>query len=388
VLARGECVIFWEQIPLREYDKLTRSFRTKPGAPREWAKLARKAGMKYMVLTAKHGDGFCLWDTKQTKFNAVRLGPKRDIVREYVEACREFGLGVGIYYNLNDWRHPDCVAALRNERARKRYLDYARGCVRELMSNYGKIDVLWYDYPEALPTAELWESQKMNAMVRKLQPDIIINNRSRLPEDFGTPEGHITAQDRAWESCMTFTSEGIWGWRWEPESEWATARDIIEWVRQVTAGAGNLLLNIGPLPDGSVPKICEERLLQVGKWLKGNEEAVYGQFDRVGHDNFHPWVPYGKWTMKGKVSYFWCRHWPGKELVLVDIKAPVKRVSFLKTGKPVKFRQDRAKGSLAFVGLPQKDPDPIAHTTVIKVEFERVPKRKPENFYALVWCSR
>ena len=388
VAGRGECAIYWEQIPLKEYRKLAPSFKTKPGAPREWARLAKRAGMKYMVLTAKHGDGFCLWDTKQTGFNAVKLGPKRDIVREYVEACREFGLGVGIYYNLNDWRHPDCPRALKNLRARRRYLDFAQANVRELMTDYGKIDILWYDFPAALETPEQWESRKMNEMVRGLQPDIIINDRSRLPEDFATPEGHITPQGRAWESCMTFTGQGIWGWRWEPELDWATSRDIIEWLRQATAGGGNLLLNVGPLPDGSVPKICEERLLQVGRWLKPNEEAVYGRLDRVGHDNFHPWIPYGNWTRRGKVAYFWCRHWPGKELVLSDVRTPVERVCFLKTGKKVRFRQDRKGGTLALVGLPETDPDRIAHTTVLKVEFERVPKRKPENWYALVWCAQ
>ncbi len=384
---RGECAMYWEKIPVKEYEKLARRFKTRPGATREWASLAKKAGMKYMVLTAKHDDGYCLWDTEQREFNSVRSGPKRDLVREYVEACREFGLRVGIYFNLNDWRHPDCVRALKNLRARRRYLDFVQGCVRELMTNYGKIDILWYDFPAALETPEQWESRKMNAMVRKLQPDIIINDRSKLPEDFGTPEGHITAQDRAWESCMTFTGQGIWGWRWEPEEDWASTRDIIEMLRQTTAEGGNLLLNMGPLPDGSVPQVYEERLLQVGKWLKGNEEAVYGQFDRVGHDNFHPWIPYGKWTLKGKVAYFWCRHWPGKRLVLVDVKTPVKRASFLKTGKAVKFRLDPKEGTLALVGLPEKDPDRIAHTTVFKVEFQRVPRRKPENWYALVWCG-
>ncbi len=385
---RGECVIYWERIPRKEYDRLARSLNTKPGAPKEWARLAKRAGMKYMVLTTKHGDGFCWWDTKQTPFNSMRLGPKRDVVKEYVAACREAGLRVGFYYNLNDWRHPDCSRALKDPRARRRYLDYAQGCVRELMTNYGQVDVLWYDFPAALETAEQWESAKMNAMVRSLQPQIIINDRSKLPEDFATPEGHVTPQNRAWESCMTFTGQGIWGWRPEPESDWATCRDIVEWLRQATAGAGNLLLNVGPLADGSVPKLCEERLLQVGRWLKGNEEAVYGSVDRVGHDNFHPWIPYGNWTRKKNTAYFWCRHWPGKELVLVDVRTPVKRASFLKTGKAVRFRQDPKEGTLTLAGLPEKAPDRLAQTTVLKIEFQRVPKRKPENWYALVWTAR
>jgi len=187
--------MYWARVSVKEYEKLVQDFRPRPDAARLWAALAKKAGMKYVVLAAKHDDGFCMWDTEQTEFNSVRMGPKRDLLRESVEACREAGLKVGFGFVLNDWRDPDCVRAARSKRARRRYLDFVQGCVRELMSNYGEIDVLWYDYPAAMKTPELWESRKMNKMVRELQPDIIINNRSMLPEDFGTPEGHITRQD-------------------------------------------------------------------------------------------------------------------------------------------------------------------------------------------------
>jgi len=378
--------MYWARISVKEYEKLVQDFRPRPDAARLWAALAKKAGMKYVVLAAKHDDGFCMWDTEQTEFNSVRMGPKRDLLRESVEACREAGLKVGFGFVLNDWRDPDCVRAARSKRARRRYLDFVQGCVRELMSNYGKIDVLWYDYPAAMKTPELWESRKMNKMVRELQPDIIINNRSMLPEDFGTPEGHITRQDRAWESCMTLTGTGLWGWRWEPEEDWAAPRAIVEMIRQATSGGGNLVLDFGPEPDGTPPKIVEERFLQVGKWLKGNEEAVYGMVDRVEREHFHPWLKYGRWTRKGNVGYFWCRHWRGRELVIADEKTAVKRISFLKTGKPVEFTWE--PGKLVLKGLPAKDPDPIAHTTVFKIEFDGVPRRMPDHGYPLVWCGQ
>ena len=174
--------------------------------------------------------------------------------------------------------------------------------------------------------------------------------------------------------------------RWEPEEDWASPRAIVEMIRQVTAGGGNLLLDFGPKPDGSLPENVEERLLQVGKWLKGNEEAVYGKFDRVERKHFHPWLKYGKWTRKGNVGYFWCRHWRGRELVIVDQKTKVKRITFLKTGKPVKFTQE--PGKLVLKGLPQRAPDRIAHTTIFKIEFEREPRRMSDHGYPLVWCGQ
>jgi len=382
----GSEAVYWDKMSMREYDKLARALRPKPGAAREWAALAKKAGMKYVVLCAKHGDGFCMWDTEQTEFNSVKMGPKRDMIREGVEACREFGLKVGLGFVLNSWRDPDCARAAKSERARRRYIAFIHGCVRELMSNYGKIDIMWYDYPAALKTPELWESHKLNRMVRELQPDIIINNRSMLTEDFDTPEEHITAQDLAWESCVTLTGTGNWGFRWEPEEDWASPRTIIEWIRQVTAGAGNLLVEFGPEPDGSAPKLVEERFLQVGKWLKGNEEAVYGMFDRVGPDHFPPWLKYGRWTLKGNVGYFWCRHWRGRELVIADEMTRVKRISLLKEGRPVRFTWE--PGKLVLLGLPEKDPDNIAHTTIFKIEFAGEPRRQSDHGYPLVWCMK
>ena len=379
-LARGEWVMLDERIPVAEYEKLAPGFRPRKGAAAEWAALAKKAGMKYIVLTAKHHEGFCLWDTKQTDYKATNYGAKRDLVREYVKACRKQGLKVGLYYSLMDWHHPDGERCAKNEAARKRFVEFTHGCVRELMSNYGKIDVLWYDMPFPLATPELWESERLNGMVRELQPGIIINNRSRTDEDFGTPEQHITPEKegRAWESCMTLTG-GVWGWRADPAEDWASPRAVIKMLQQVTAGGGNILLNIGPKPDGSVPRIAEDCLVKVGRWLRENGEAVYGRVDRVTADKFPVGLNFGKWTLKGKVAYFWCTHWQGKRLVIVQLQNRIKGVRLLASGKRVRVKQE--PGKIVFEGLSAKSPDKIAQMTVFRMELEGEPRRERTGRY-------
>jgi alpha-L-fucosidase len=371
-LGRHEWVMNRERIPVAEYERLAETWRPKPRPAREWARLARRAGMKYMVMTTKHHEGFCLWGTRQTDYNAVERGPRRDLVREYVEACREQGLRVGFYYSLMDWHHPDGVRCARDAKARRRFLDFTHGCVRELVSDYGKIDVLWYDVAQPMRTPELWESRKMNAMARRLQPEIIINNRSLLPEDFGTPEEHVTPAEegRAWEACMTMN--GSWGYMPSaPPEDWRTVREVISMLRTAAGGDGNLLLNIGPAPDGSVPPEAVERLVPVGKWLQKNGEAVYGKVDRA--DGTMHWIPTGAWTLKGRTAYFWCSRWSGKELAIGGLKAKVRRASYLATGKPIRFWQ---KGDrFVMTGLARSAPDRIAGVTVIRLDFASPPRQ-------------
>jgi len=371
-LGRHEWVMNRERIPVKEYEKLAETWQVKPKPAEEWARLAKKAGMKYMVMTTKHHEGFCLWDTEQTDYNAVKRTPGRDLVQEYVDACRKYDLGIGFYYSLMDWHHPDGARCAKDENARRRFIDFTQGCVRELCSNYGKIDILWYDVSWPLRSPEAWESKKMNAMVRRLQPDILINNRSQLPEDFGTPEEHIRAEDegRAWEACMTFN--GSWGYMpYAPDSDWRSVRDVIGMLRTVTAGCGNLLLNIGPAPDGSIPPQAPERLLPVGKWLEKNGEAVYGKMDRA--DGHLIGMPTGAWTRKGRTGYFWCTRWPGGEIAIGGVKSKVAKASLLHNGAQVKFEQTSDR--LVLKGLPKTNPDKTTAIAVIKVEFKSTPKQ-------------
>ena len=368
-LGRHEWVMNRERIPVHEYEHLADTWHPKECPAREWAQLAKQAGMKYMVMTTKHHEGFCLWDTQQTEYNAVKRGPGRDLVREYVEACREFGLKIGFYYSLMDWHHPDGANCARDEAARRRFLDFTQGCLRELCTNYGKIDILWHDVSWPLATAELWESVRMNSMIRDLQPHIIINNRSKLDEDFGTPEEHVTAAEegRAWEACMTFN--GSWGYM--PISpDWRSVREVVGMLRTAAAGSGNLLLNIGPMPDGSVPAAATQRLTALGEWIAQNGEALYGQVDRVASRT--NWMPTGNWTLKGNVAYFWCNRWPGEELVIGGIRTKVESASLLLTGAPIRFEQ--TENRLVLRDLPSLNPDSIAGVTILKLSCSGPPR--------------
>lgn len=369
-LGQYEWAMNLDRIPVSEYEPLADSWQPKPGAAREWAALAKAAGMKYMVLTTKHHEGFCLWDTRQTEYNAVKRGPKRDLIREYVEACREFGLKVGFYYSLMDWHHPDGHECQRDEAARRRFLDFTQGCLRELMSNYGEISILWYDVGWPLDTPERWESVRMNGMVRELQPGIIINDRALLPEDFTTPEGHITAapEGRAWEACMC-THPG-WGWRDAPAEDWVSARSVIGMLAKCAGGGGNLLLNIGPKPDGTVGSQAVQCLRQVGHWLERHGEAVYAASDRVERLG-NVMDPNGDWTHKGNTYYHWIRFWRGGNHTIGRLRGELLHAEIVGTEQPLRFTQERDR--LILHDLPATCPDPVAAIAVLRLTFRQAP---------------
>lgn len=369
-LGRHEWVMNLERITVAEYEKLADTWKPKPNAARQWARLARQAGMRYMVMTTKHHEGFCLFNTQYTDYNAVKHGPGRDLVAEYVEAARAEGLKVGFYYSLMDWHHPDGVLCRTDEAARRRFVDFTHGVVRELCSNYGKLDILWYDVNWPL-TAAGWEAEKMNAMVRKLQPDIVINNRSGLDEDFGTPEQHIVAEKagRMWEACMTFNES----WGYTPiDTTYKSAWTVVNMLRQVAAGGGNLLLNIGPSPAGDVPEPCEKALLEVGEWLQKYGPAVYEATDQWKSLNPKNWTwtsqITGDFTLQGNKIYFHCNRWPGTEAAIGALENKVLSARFM-GGPAVQFKQ--VGNRVLLQGLPAQAPDPLV--TVFELEVEGTP---------------
>jgi alpha-L-fucosidase len=376
VIGQHEWALEVEGIPLQQYELLARQFKPKPNAARDWARLARRAGQKYMVMTTKHHEGFCMFDSKLTDYCASRQGPGRDLVREFVEAARAEGLRVGFYYSLMDWHHPDGARCQNDEAARKRFVAYTHGLIRELMSNYGRIDILWYDVDWPL-TPEQWESKRMNEMVFDLQPEIIVNNRNGLDGDFSTPEQEVAAatNGRSWETCMTMNDS--WGFN-RGDDNWKTAKTIVSNLANCARGGGNYLLNIGPEPDGSVPAASVEILETAGKWLGGNGKSIYG----TERGSFS-WNTNANYTRRGTTLYIHQEYWPGDSpaaewlshfqpptvIAIGGLKTKVKSVHLLRTGAPVEFRQDEF--SLRLTGLPSRAPD--YPTTVFEVECESEP---------------
>jgi alpha-L-fucosidase len=365
-----------EGVPIPQYELLAKHFHPRPNAARDWARLAKRAGQKYMVMTTKHHEGFCQWDSKLTDYNAAKQGPERDLVREYVEAARAEGLRVGFYYSLMDWHHPDGAKCKTDEAARRRFVDYTHGLIRELMTNYGKIDVLWYDVDWPL-TAAQWESERMNEMVFDLQPEIIVNNRNGLEGDFSTPEQEIraSAAGRAWETCMTLNDS--WGFN-RGDDAWKTSKTIVDNLATCARGGGNYLLNIGPEPDGSIPPETVAVLESVGKWLDTNGNAIYdtdrGQFE---------WNTNANYTRRGNTLYIHQHYWPGHTpaaewlgfyrpeavVAIGGLKPKVLSAQLLKTGQKVEFTQDEF--ALRLTGLPLVAPDQPA--TVIEVKCDGEP---------------
>ncbi len=305
--ARHEWVRSKEFIPNETYDKkYFPRFNPDLFDAREWARAAKKAGMKYMVLTTKHHEGFCMWDSKVTDYKITNTPFKRDLVKEYVEACRAEGLKVGFYFSIIDWHHPhftidvthplrprggftdESYAKLNEGRDMSKYREYMFAQVRELLTWYGKIDIIWFDYTSKHKYGKNWKdwnAVELVKMARSINPDIMIDNRLDLMDtddgwDFVTPEQFkvqtwptIRGKRVPWETCQTFS--GSWGY-YRDETTWKSVPQLVELLSHTVSFGGNLILNVGPTARGEFDSRAMERLEGLGKWMRQNSRSIYG----------------------------------------------------------------------------------------------------------------
>ena len=301
--ARHEWVKNQERITNEDYQKYFDNFNPDLYNPREWAKMAKAAGMKYAVITTKHHEGFCLFDSKFTDCKAPNTAVGKDLLKEWVEAFRAEGLKIGFYYSLIDWHHPDftidrChpqrtddkakLAELNKNRDMNKYREYLHNQVRELLTNYGKVDMLWLDFSfpgENGKDHKDWDSEKLIKMVRELQPGILVNDRLDLKEyedgwDFTTPEQYkvskwpeVNGKRVPWETCQTFS--GSWGY-YRDENTWKDTKQLLVLLIESVSKGGNLLLNVGPTARGLFDERAQSRLKSMGEWMSLNNRSIYG----------------------------------------------------------------------------------------------------------------
>lgn len=365
IIGRGEWVMSTEQIPLAQYVPYAQEFHPEHFDPAAWAKMARMAGMKYVVLTAKHHDGYCLFDSKLTDYTSMTSCGK-DLVREFVEAVRAEGLKVGLYYSVIDWHHPDFPKyhdrhhPMRGNEAYKdehidfdRYLAYMHGQVEELVRNYGKLDILWFDFSYDHLRGEAWKAAELIRMVRNYQPHVLIDNRLEAsgdgfgsivtahpadycgdfasPEQIIPPEGirDVFGNPVPWELCTTMNNN--WGYC-PADRNYKSSTVLIRKLVECVSKGGNMLLNVGPDGNGRVDPISTQTLAQIGHWMARNGASIHG----CGSAGI-PKPEWGRYTRKGNKLYAHILEAPIGPLALTGVnKDSILRIRRLADGSEVK----------------------------------------------------
>lgn len=376
--ARHEWVKSKELIDNENYEKYFKHFDPDLFDARQWARAAREAGMKYFVITTKHHEGFCLWDTQQTDYKVTNTPIGRDLLREVVDAFRAEGLHIGFYYSLIDWHHPDFpidvfhplrdredAAELNKGRDVKKYAAYMREQVRELLTNFGKIDVLWFDF--SYPTSVYkglpgkghadWESDELLKMIRELQPNAMVNNRLDLADvapDMATPEQYQptewvkhNGEPVVWEACQTFS--GSWGYH-RDETTWKSPEQLIQMLINTVACGGNLLMNVGPTARGNLDERALDALGEYAEWMRVHQRSIYGctQSEYT--------APNGcVYTQNGKRLYVHVYTWPFEHLHLPGLDGKVDYAQLLNDGSEIGMKvNDWIAGQLAKSGASQQ----------------------------------
>jgi alpha-L-fucosidase len=338
-------------VPLETYDNLYQQFNPTQFNAREWAELVKQSGARYVIFLTKHHDGFCLFNTKLTDYNVMNTPYAKDVTGQLAGALREAGIRIVWYYSPPDWHHPDYLTDNH-----PRYIEYLHGQIRELLTNYGKIDGLWFDGLQG--NAQTWDTPEMLKMVRELQPGIIINNRAGVAGDFDTPEQEIGRfqLDRPWESCMTMST----GWSWRgADQPVKTLKECLHLLIRCAGGGGNLALDTGPMPDGRIDPRQADNYRKMGEWLGKYGESIYGTTGG-------PYVA-GLWgvsTRQGNTIYLHVLRWEEEALSLPPLSSKVVACTALTGGKPtVKQSEDALE-----VRLPVADRDDTDTIIALKLE--------------------
>lgn len=385
MIGREEWVRTLLQIPREEYAKMAEDFDPVHFDPDEWAALAKSAGVKYIVITSKHHDGFAIYDSAASDYDIMSAKYGRDILAMLSESCRKAGIPLGFYYSIMDWHHPDYLPRRGWETGRSakgadfnRYMDFAVDQVKELVTQYDPA-VLWFD-GEWEHSNEEQRAFEIEKALMGLKPTLLINDRlfKREPGhgDFGTPENFVPAtgvrnpdgSPRLWEACYTMNWNG-WGYN-RYETEFHSASQLIRQLVEIVSKGGNLLLNVGPQPDGRIQPEFVARLERIGEWLAANGEAIYGTTASV----FERLPFFGRATVKGQTLYVHVMGWPqdGK-IVLPGLRTDVKKAYLLVD--PAKALRHRRAGRDVVVTLPARAPDPDA--TVVVLELKGDPEVDP-----------
>jgi alpha-L-fucosidase len=364
------------QVPIEEYDQLYTEFSPVLFNAAEWVRIAKEAGMKYLIITTKHHDGFCLWNSEYTDYDIASTPYKKDIIRQLSDECEKQGILFGTYYSILDWHHPDYTTRYGGdprpveESNMTRYIPYLHGQVEELITEYGT-NILWFDGQwENSWTHE--EGMKLYRHCRDLRNDILINNRvdkgrlagkdlteSNYAGDFGTPEQKIGEfnLEFPWESCITICKQ----WAWKPNDSLKSRRECIQTLALTAGGNGNLLLNVGPMMDGRIEQRQVDRLKEIGEWLYKYGESIYGT--RGGPYKPEYWIAS---THKDNMIFIHLMQWPDKNLNLPTLKGiKIKNVRLLE-GRELKYDQGKSE---VIIRLPEKSVDP--DNTVIVLEMNK-----------------
>jgi len=361
--AHGEWIMYQENIPFHEYKILADQFNPKNYNPTEWVALAKEAGMKYMVITTRHHDGFCLFDSKVSDFTSVKTGAGRDLIAEFAEACHAAEMPLGFYYSLVDWRFPGVLphGTRVEDKVYSDMVEQAHAQVRELLTNYGKIDILWYDMLQPYDPV-LWRSTELNEMARQLQPGIIINDRAGVPADFGTPENRISAQDKPWEAC--YSMNRTWGYA-RYDRNYKSVNELLRLLGSCASQGGNFLLNVAPDADGRIDIESMERLRSIGRWMKTNGKAIYNAGPSpVMAPNL------GLETRVGDTVYLLLQRWPGSTVPIAWCGSKVTSAVLLANGQQARIEQIGDRVWLH--DLPAYPIDP--YLNVIELHFDGPPR--------------